>query len=256
MRWVAVLCFAGPLIAADPPSDLSPQQVDEIIQKFTAKEAAFARARENYTYRQTVRVQEMDENGNPRGKHEIVSDIIFNAEGKRTERVVRAPMDTLERIQITQQDEQDLRAVQPFVLTTKDINRYYVRYLGRERLDEIDCYAFAVKPKQMTPGERYFEGIAWVDDKDMQIVKTYGRGVGIEKSKGNHMYAKFETYRQQIDGKYWFPVYTSANDTLNFASGPVPIKMLVKYEDYKQFKSESTITFGDVAEPAKPPKKP
>lgn len=240
-------------------ADLSPQQADDIVAKFAAKEAEFAKARENYTYRQTVRVQELDDRGVPRGKYELVSDIIFSEDGKRTEKVIRAPMSTLQRIQLTPQDEQDLRAVQPFVLTTKDIGDYDVRYLGKETLDEVGCYAFAVKPKKMVEGRRYFAGIVWVDDQDLQIVKTYGRGVGLEKHGSDHKYPKFETYREQIDGKYWFPTYTRADDTLNFAAGPVPIKMVVKYEDYKQFKSESKITFGDEVtddKDQKQPKKP
>lgn len=240
-------------------ADISQQQAEDIVAKFAAKEAEFAKARENYTYRQLVRVQELDDRGVPRGKYELLSDIIFSDDGKRTEKVVRAPMSTLQRIQLTPQDEQDLRAVQPFVLTTKDIGDYYVRYLGKEKLDEVGCYAFAVKPKKMVEGKRYFAGTVWVDDQDLQIVKTYGRGVGLEKHGGDHKYPKFETYREQIDGKYWFPTYTRADDTLNFDSGPVPIKMLVKYEDYKQFKSESKITFGDEVKDdktQKDPKKP
>ena len=198
----------------------------------------------------------MDESGRPGGKFEEISDIIFGGDGKRSERVVHAPVSTLSRIQMTPQDAQDLRSVQPFVLTTNTLPDYHVRYLGKQQLDEIPCYAFAVKPKQMVKDERYFEGIVWVDDRDLQIVKTYGRGVGIEKKNSDHQYPKFETYRQQIDGKYWFPTYTIANDVLMFQTGPQPIKMVVKYEDYKQFKADTTIIFGDVVEGDQPAQEP
>jgi len=240
------------------PADLSGQEVAGIIEKFAAKEAEFARARENYTYRQRYRIEELSPEGRPMGKLEMEADVVFNTAGKRTERVTYAPMNTLQRLQMTPQDEEDLRSVQPFVLTTKDIPFYNISYLGRENVDEISCHVFAVKPKTMETGKRYFAGMVWVDDRDMQIVKTYGRGVGVEKKSGDHKYPKFETYREQIDGKYWFPTYTVSNDTLNFESGPVPIKMIVTYKDYKQFKAESTITFGDVVDetkPAAPPKK-
>jgi len=239
-------------------SDPNEQEARAIIEKFAAKEAEFARARENYTYRQRYRIEELSPEGRPMGKLEMESDIVFTADGKRTERVTFAPMNTLQRIQMTPQDEEDLRSVQPFVLTTKEIPLYNVRFLGKESVDEISCYVFAVKPKAMEPGKRYFAGLVWVDDRDLQIVKTYGRGVGIEKKGGDHKYPKFETYREQIDGKYWFPTYTVANDTLPFESGPVPIKMVVTYKDYKQFKAESVITFGDVVDdpkPQAPPKK-
>jgi hypothetical protein len=223
--------------------DLSEAQIQDIITKFAAKETEFARARENYTYRQTARIQELDPGGAPMGRYEMVSDIIFSPEGKRTERVVRAPVSTLRNIQLTPEDQQDLQNVQPFVLTTAEIPKYDVRYLGKQMADEIPCYVFAVKPKKMEKGERYFQGQIWVDDRDLQIVKSYGRGVGIVR--GDNQFPKFETYREQIDGKYWFPTYTRADDTLNFQSGPQRIRMLVKYENYKQFKSDIQIKYGD-----------
>jgi hypothetical protein len=248
-----VLCaiLALPAMAAD---DVNP---DEIIRKFAAKETAFQRARENYVYRQTVRIQELDPNGRPEGKYEIVSDIVFGADGKRTEKVVRAPMSTLQRILLTPEDEQDLRNVQPFVLNSRDIAKYDVHYIGKEKVDEVNCYTFSVKPKTMVKGERYFEGQIWVDDRDLQIVKTYGKGVGVQKKNSDNQFPKFETYREQIDGKYWFPTYTHADDVLRFQSGPQRISMTVKYQDYKQFKSEANITFGDeVKDEKKPEKKP
>ena len=246
-----LLCaiLALPVWAAD---DINP---DEIIRKFAAKETAFQKARENYTYRQTVKIQELDYDGNPHGKYEIVSDIVFGADGKRSEKVIRAPMATLQHILLTPEDEKDLRDVQPFVLNSKDISKYDVKYLGKQKVDEINCYNFSVKPKSMVKGERYFEGEIWVDDRDLQIVKTYGKGVGVQKKGSDNQFPKFETYREQIDGKYWFPTYTHADDTLRFQSGPQRISMTVKYQDYKQFKSDVNITFGDeVKKPDNPPK--
>lgn len=243
MRLICLALAAAGLWAADV--EPSQQQIDDIIQKFAAREADFARARENYTYRQTVRIQELEDSGAVRGRHEMVSDIIFTPDGKRTERVVKAPISSLRNLQLTPEDEQDLRNVQPFVLTTNELPKYWVRYLGREKVDEIPCYLFAVKPKKMESGQRYFAGLVWVDDKDLQIVKTYGRATGVIKKGSDNQFPKFETYREQIDGKYWFPTYTFANDTLMFQSGPQRIKMTVKYEDYKQFKSDVKITFDD-----------
>ena len=135
--------------------------------------------------------------------------------------------------------------MQPFVLTTAQLPKYFIRYLGKQNVDEIRCYVFAIKPKKMEKGQRYFEGEIWVDDRDLQIVKSYGRGVGIVGK--NNAFPKFETYREQIDGKYWFPTYTRADDVLNFDSGPQRIRMLVRYENYKQFKSEVNIQYGGEA---------
>jgi len=259
MRLLALPLVAVTTLLAE--KNLSESQIPEIIQKFAAKETEFARARENYTYRQTARISEADETGRPGGKWEVISDIIFTQDGKRTERIVRAPVPTLHMIGLTPEDEQDLRNVQPFVLTSQDVDKYHVRYLGHEVLDEIPCYAFAVKPKTKVAGQRYFQGIVWVDDRDLQIVKSYGRGTGVKKKNFENLFPKFETYRQQIDGKFWFPTYTIANDTLAFETGQnVRIRMNVKYEDYKQFKSDVKITFGEPVtgeeKKAEPPKKP
>ena len=232
---------------------------EEIIRRFAAKEKEFQIARGNYTYRQTVKVQELDDNGRMRGSFEMVSDIIFTPKGKRIERVVYAPVSTLRRISISPEDERDLREIQPFVLTSDDIHKYNLRHLGRQRVDEIDTYVFFVKPKKIKKGERYFEGQIWVDDRDLQIVKTYGKAVpDIRGKKGQeNLFPRFETYREQIDGKYWFPTYTRADDTLHFQTGPQRIRMIVRYQDYKQFRSQIKVTFEGVDEPkSQPPADP
>jgi hypothetical protein len=263
---LGALCLAGlvqPIRAADSAPaaskaapDIDPQQ---IIQKFAAKEAEFQQARNNYTYRQTVKLEELDPSGNPTGgRWELTEDVIFDPDGKRLEKVVFAPLVTLQNILLTPEDEQDLRNVQPFVLTTPEIPEYDINYLGREKIDEIGTYAFSVKPKKLVTGKRYFEGEIWVDDRDLQIVKTYGKGVGELKhgsSKGQE-FPKFETYREQIDGKYWFPTYTHADDTLHFKNGQdVRIRMTVRYQDYKRYTGKSTITFGGVVDDANQPPK-
>ena len=173
---------------------------------------------------------------------------------------MRAPVSTMHLL-LDPGDEQDLRNVQPFVLTTNELSKYDIRYLGKQKVDEIPCYQFAVKPKKMESGQRYFEGEIWVDDRDLQIVKTYGKGVGLLKKGDDNQYPRFETYREQIDGKYWFPTYTRADDVLHFKDMDQRLRMTVKYEDYKQFKAESSITFidepkdGAAPAPAKPPEK-
>jgi hypothetical protein len=240
---IAAVCL--PMWAADDTVN-----ADEIIQKFAAKETEFSQARNNYTYRQSVKLEELDASGNPTGgKWEIVEDIIFTPEGKRMEKVVYAPVISLRNILLTPEDEQDLRNVQPFVMTTAEIPEYDVHYLGREKVDEIGCYVFSVKPKKLVQGKRYFEGQAWVDDRDLQIVKTYGKGVGVIRRSSDNQFPKFETYREQIDGKYWFPTYTHADDTLHFKNGDnVHIRMVVKYQDYKRYEGRSTIKYGDVVD--------
>ena len=174
------------------------------------------------------------------------SEVTFGPNKKREEKVTYAPMVTLKNLILSPQDEQDLRSVQPFVLTSDDIGKYDIHYIGKEKVDEINCYKFTVKPKQLLKGERYFDGDIWVDDRDLQIVKTYGKGVGQQKRGEDQQFPRFETYREQIDGKYWFPTYTRADDTLQFKNMSQRVHMVVKYENYKRFGSESSVTFGDV----------
>ena len=133
-------------------------------------------------------------------------------------------------------------------MTRDTASEYRIDYLGEQQVDEIETYMFSVKPKKMVKGKRYFEGQIWVDQEGLQIVKTYGKGVGILKKNQDQRFPRFETYRDQIDGSFWFPVYTRADDTLAFQSGPQKIRMIIKYEDYKKFAGSATITFGEVVD--------
>jgi hypothetical protein len=235
--------FAAVCLPAWAADDVNPE---DIIRRFAAKELEFRQARNNYTYRQSVLMEEV----NGGGKWEEIDDIIFTPEGKRIEKVIYAPVISLHHISLSPEDVQDLRNVQPFVLTTPEIPDYDIQYLGKEKIDEIGCYTFSVKPKKLAKDKRYFEGEIWVDDQDLQIVKTYGKGVGI--AKGDQAFPKFETYREQIDKKYWFPTYTHATDTLHFKTGEsVPIRMTVKYQDYKKYEGRSSIKYGEVVDDSK-----
>jgi len=251
-----ILIAGAATLQAANKYDLSQAQIDDIVHKFAAKESQFAKAREAYTYRQTARIQELDDSGAITGRWEIVSDIVFSPDGKRTEHVVRSPVPSLQNITLTPEDMEDMKSVQPFVLTTPELPKYLIRYLGHQNVDEIGCYVFAVKPAKIEGTQRYFSGEVWVDDRDLQIVKSYGRGVGSANRKGDNQFPKFETYREQIDGKYWFPTYTVANDTLHFKTSDQRIRQTIRYEDYKQFGAETKITFGDEAKDDTNPAQP
>ena len=233
-----------------PPAVNAPApDTQEIIRRFAAKEEEFRKARDNYTYRQIIKVQELSPEGDVGGTYEVDSDIIFTPQGQRIEKVAYAPVPTLRKISVSPEDERDLRSIQPFVLTTDDLPKYNIQYQGRQKVDELSTYVFKVGPKKLEKGERYFEGLVWVDDRDFQIVKTYGKAVpDIRKNGQENLFPRFETYREQIDGKYWFPTWTGADDTLYFSTGSQRIRMIVRYENYKQFKSETKITYGDEAD--------
>jgi hypothetical protein len=227
-----------------------PLPVEEIIHRFAAKETEFKKARDNYTYKQSVDVREFDAYGYPGGEFRRASEIIFTPGGERFERITYEPPATLKMVSLSREDIEDLANIQPFVLTTEDLPKYTLDYRGREHLDEIDTYVFHVSPRRIEQGQRYFEGLIWVDDLDLQIVKSYGKAVpDIRRGKQENLFPRFETYRENIDGKYWFPTYTRANDMLRFSNREVRIRMTIRYSEYKQFKSTVKII---PIEPAKP----
>jgi hypothetical protein len=180
------------------------------------------------------------------GEYQQVFDVSFDDQGKKVKNVVFAPQSTLQRILMTEQDIDDIENRLPFVLTSDEINQYSILYAGQQQEDDLHCYVFDIAPKQIEGKKRYFQGRIWVDDKDFQIVKTYGKSVpDIKKKKDNeNLFPKFTTYREQIvDGPYWFPVYTRADDILHFSTGDVKIREIVKYTNYKKFGSNVKITY-------------
>ncbi len=239
MFCMPALAQEGPLETA-PPKGITP---DEIIKRFAAKETQFAEARDQYTYRQDVKVETLD-GDTVDGVYREVFDVIFDDQGKRTENVVFAPQSSLTRISMSQEDLDDIRHRLPFVLTSSEIPEYNILYVGQQQEDELHCYVFDIAPKQIVGKKRYFQGRIWVDDHDYQIVKTYGKTVpDIRKKNNENLFPKFTTWRQQIDGQYWFPVYTRADDELHFTMGDVHIKEIVKYEDYKRFGSNVKVLY-------------
>jgi hypothetical protein len=222
-------------------TDPSPEEISKIIQEFAAKEELFREARNNYTYHQVNRLNELDSDGNTVGTYQQEWDILYDDSGKRIERVTYAPVATLVRLGVTREDLDAMRNIQPFVLTTAELPEYDVKYLGHVKVDEITAYVFSIRPKVIQKNRLYFQGTVWVDDRDLQIVKSNGKSVPEVRSKNENLFPRFTTYREQIDGKYWFPTFTLADDTLYFATGPVHIKMTIRYTDYKQFKSKVRI---------------
>jgi hypothetical protein len=233
----------SPLSTAAPK--IPPEQ---IIQKFAEREAEFRKERDNYTYTQTFVIQTIDDySGQPDGEYRMTSDILFTPEGKRYEHVTDAPAPSLQRISMSQQDFDDLEHVQPFVLTTDELPKYDVKYVGQQQLDDLNTYVFDVGPKTIEKNQRYFQGRIWVEQKDMAIVKTDGKAVpDIKKHGQENVFPRFETFRENIEGHFWFPTYTHSEDTLQFSTGSVRIRMTVRYENYKRF--GSTIKIGQPIE--------
>ena len=244
---------SGPLNSAQP-AGISTQ---EIIDKFAAKEAVFKQARDNYTFTQDITVQEL-EGSTVEGEFRLVEDVTYDDHGNRIENVTFAPQPSLRRIGISKEDYEDFRNKLPFVLTTVDLPQYNLLYVGQQHVDEIDTYVFDIAPKTIEKDKRYFQGRVWVDNHDLQIVKSCGKTVpevhASNKKKGSqneNLTPKFVTYREQIDGQYWFPTYTSADDVLHFSTGDVRVREIIKYKNYKRFGSKTRIIFkGEVPDPS------
>ena len=236
-----------------PPAGLA---VDQIITKFAARESEFAQAREDYIFRQTVKVDNIDDdNGKVEGEYQQVTDITFSPEGRREEHVVFAPPNTLDQganggITMTPADFDEIEHRLPFVFTNENLPQYDLTYVGRQKVDEIDTYVFQAAPKRMEKNKHYFQGKVWVDQQDFQIVLINGKTVPQESRPGHEdLQPPFTTYYEQVDGKYWFPTYTKAEGVLHFAayngalSQDVHMRSTVRYSDYKRFRATSRIIF-------------
>ena len=255
----------GPAATNITASTLSPSQVDAIVRAFSNKETQFRQALNTYAFKRDALVQTIGMGGQVTGEYHRVSFFTFNDQGERFEKINFFPMPTLTEISITAQDLEDLGGVNPFALEASKLNAYSFKYVGKEKIDELDLYVFDVGPK-VAPDpkkvkDRFFQGRIWVDTQDLQIVKARGKAVPEDK---NNKYPTFETYREQIDGKYWFPTYSYADDELTFGNGNVVrMRLLVKYTDFVVGRGKVTITeIGDAPpgsekpEPPKPGSKP
>lgn len=246
------------------PGNLTKAQADAIVAKFTANESAFREALTNYVFNRSATVQTIGLGGQITGTYRRDSFMTFSSDGARFERVTFAPMSTLTEINVTPQDLEDLGGVNPFALEPRYVSQYNFTYLGKEKIDDLNLHVFEVTPKAIPDpksGVRLFTGRVWVDDVDLMIVKSKGKAVPETK---RDKYPIVETWRENVDGKYWFPSYSYANDELVFDSGQVvKLRMTVKYTDYKLGRTD--VIIGDAEDltettpaptPSPTPKKP
>jgi hypothetical protein len=232
-----------------PSAPLSP---DEIVRRFTTKESELREVWKDYAYRQETKLQVLGPANTISGEFYQLSEFVFNDAGRRIERIIRAPQSTLQQagLEMTAEDRNALINLQPFALTAEDLPNYKLSYVGKEKVDELNTYVFDVTPKAISdPRElkrlrdqkiegKYFQGRLWVDDQDLQIVKTAGKTVPEFKQR----FPRFETYRENIDGRYWFPTYTYGDDELIFDRFSVHVRLVIRYKDYRQFQSDVKIT--------------
>lgn len=225
------------LRAADPP--------DHLLKRIAQRETANEYARNNYTYRQTVVIEEFSDRGLITGEYREVRDVTFSPEKGRYEEIVDQPHNTLKHIKLTEEDFADIRSIQPFLLTSAQVPRYELKYKGEEKMDGFDCFVVWIEPKQILSTQRFFQGDLWVKQSDLTVVRTEGQAVPqIETLKEQNLFPHFTTIRSEVDGKWFFPLETYADDTLYFRSGPQRMRVIIRYSDYKRFGSDSVIRFG------------
>ena len=270
----AVLCFSAMGISAQTSNivkqDLSPAEIARIVKKFTDNEAIFRQALNSYAYDRTATIQSIGMGGQITGVYRRDSFMTFKENGERIEKISYNPISTLQGAVFTPDDIDNLGGVNPFAIEPQYVSNYNFAFLGKEKIDELDLYVFDVTPKTLPNPKKtslkYFSGRIWVDDRDLMIVKSKGKALPEgENMRGlEERFLVMETWRENIDGKYWFPAYTSANDELVFDNGhSVKLKAVVKYTNYRVGKSDVRILDDDVvveeekpATPAPTPKKP
>lgn len=222
----------GPLDMA-PPKNLTAQ---ELIQKVAAEETKIKEARAHYTHTQEVLVQTLNGKAVDGQLHEITS-VSYDDKGRRAERVTLAEQPTLRRIQLSQQDMDDIRVFMAWMLTTDEVPQYNLTYAGQQRVDDLDTYVLHIEPKKEEKGKRYYQGRAWVDTRDLQVVKLCGKSVPdevrVKKNQPMDIRPMFVSYRQVVDG-LWFPAYARVDDTLHFQAQSVHVREIVKFTGYKR----------------------
>lgn len=223
--------------------DLSQPEIDKIIHKFTRGEALFRQALNIYAFNRSATLQTIGMGGQITGTFKKDSFLTFTEAGDRIEKVLFAPVSTVTEIEITAADLENMSGIDIFAIDPKNMPKYNFTYLGKEKIDELNLFVFEASPKVIPnpkkSNEKLFTGRIWVDDEDFLIVKTKGKAVPEGK---NERFAVMETWRENIDGKYWFPSYTMSDDELVFDSGQVvKMKIRMKYTNYRVGRTDVTI---------------
>src|SRR5579859_4951948 len=219
-----------------PPPEPPPAMAQALIVKhFSEKEEEYARARVRYGYKKTIKLTEYGADGNPMGEYLVTVVPVVGSDGKLYERATADEASTMKTVKLSPEDVNALSKIPSYPLAQSQVEKYTITYVGRELVDEVDCYLYQVKPRFLERANALFEGVVWVDTKYLEIVKSYGRFV---TDLGNFHspelpFSNFETYRENVDGKYWFPNYARSDDRLHYENGDVPIRVVIKWTEFK-----------------------
>jgi hypothetical protein len=223
------------VIPAEPKPDPPPVPVPEIIKRFSENEDAMLKAHPAYGYHKVVRVEELDDNGKAAGTFQFTTELAQLPDGRTYERELKHPETSLNVLNLEPEALTPLLKIPPLPFTSAQLVHYDVHYVGTQQLDELNTYIFRIEPKQVERQRAYFKGVIWVDDQDFVIVKTLGHWVTElgEISTDNFPFKFFDTYRENVQGKIWFPSYLRSDDSVNTKHGLVHVRLIVRWEDYK-----------------------
>jgi hypothetical protein len=239
----------------EPPAPPSLPE-SEIISRFTRKEDEYLTTRTHFTYRKTIRIEEFDPDGKPSGQYLLVLEPARDADGKFYEKVVQRPESTLQHFFLRSEDLEGLQRFPAFPLTTTQLAKYNLKFLGKEQVDEVNCYIFQVKPKSLERQKAYFDGVVWVDSQYLEVVKTYGQwmtDLGPVRGIAELPFSLFETYRENVEGKYWFPSYSRSDATMDLKNGQqIPVRIVIKWTDFKPLSLAPPATRSASSPPANP----
>jgi hypothetical protein len=240
-------------VTSTQPTEEAPPDVPQplVIKRFAEKEEENARVRGRYGYKKTIKLTEYGTDGNPMGEFSVTATPMVTSDGRVYERVRADGESTLRTVRLSAEEVNAISKLPSYPLALTEVEKYNITFVGRELVDEVDCYMFQVKPKFLERANALFQGIVWVDAKYLEIVKSYGKFVtdlGDFHSR-ELPFANFETYRENVEGKYWFPNYSRSDDRLHFQDGDVPMRVVIKWTEFKPL----TMPSANGAQPASKP---
>jgi hypothetical protein len=222
-------------LPADPAPEKPPIPAEDMIRQFAAHEDEFARARDAYIYKKTIRLEEMGPDGKAAGQAEVTTSYTAQSDGTWRPRTVRTPDSTLQLVDLEPDALQMLSNIPLFPFTMDQLAKYEIGYQAAELVDELMTYVFRVTPKELDRQHAYFSGLIWVDTRDLAIVKTYGKWVSEtgDMKPGSLPFTLFETYRQPVSNTYWMPAYSRADGFVKSGSGNIPVRLIIRWDDYR-----------------------
>ena len=237
---IARTIVASLIIAAatsSPPETQAPQDrsPSEILSAVARRGEALLSALGNYSYFSELTIETVSQSDTITGKYYRFSQISFDREGRRQEKVVEHTSTLPADVPIGATTANNLTRVYQFIVTSETFSRYELNYVGRERIDELDTFVFDVNPKIKLPDpdksdDRYLKGRVWIDQQDLCVVKVAGQALPAPSS---HRTPKFETYFRNHD-EYWFPAYASADDSIKIGRYVTRIMVNVRFTGYKK----------------------